>query len=233
MLPFLADAGAKMSQTEEILPTLESLERRAERISARASSRADDWLALREQARTVDEFLALAPQAELRLEALSTALFGELLSELETNLTHAIREILGQDREVKALASIRDKKLQVDFQILNQGGEEDIMVGQGGSVCNILSVGLRLIALSRLNPEAHRPFLVLDEQDCWLRPDLVPRFMELISTISHRLGFQVLVISHHPLELFADSADTVFALEPEREHGVRIRPVKSSAESLT
>lgn len=208
------------------LPTLESLERRVDHLSARASSRVDDWISLQEEGRKVDEFLELAPQAATRLEELSTALFGELLSELETNLTHAIREILGQDREVKAVASIRDKKLQVDFQIMNQGGEEDIMVGQGGSVCNILSVGLRLIALSRLNPDSHRPFLVLDEQDCWLRPDLVPRFMELISTISHRLGFQVLVISHHPLELFAESADTVLALEPEKENGVKIKLLK-------
>ncbi|CCO22962.1 hypothetical protein [Maridesulfovibrio hydrothermalis] len=208
------------------LPALEALERRADRIAARASSRVDDWLSLRQEYQAVDEFLELAPVAATKLEELSTALFGELLSELETNLTHAIREILGQDREVKAVASIRDKKLQVDFQILNQGGEEDIMVGQGGSVCNILSVGLRLIALSRLNPEAHRPFLVLDEQDCWLRPDLVPRFMELISTISHRLGFQVLVISHHPLDLFAGCADSILALEPEKERGVKIKRVK-------
>lgn len=208
------------------LPNLETLERRADRLGARASSRVDDWLVLQEEARKVDEFLELAPNAASRLEELSTALFGELLSELETNLTHAIREILGQDREVKALASIRDKKLQVDFQILNQGGEEDIMVGQGGSVCNILSVGLRLIALSRLNPEAHRPFLVLDEQDCWLRPDLVPRFMELIGTIAERLGFQVLVISHHPLDLFAESADSILALQPRKEGGPAIERVK-------
>nr|WP_291330292.1 hypothetical protein [Desulfovibrio sp. UCD-KL4C] len=210
----------------EEIPSLESLERRAGQLTAKASARVDDWIKLRAEIQKVDEFLQIAPEAEKRMEELTTALFGELLSELETNLTHAIREILGQEREVKAIASIRDKKLQVDFQILNQGGEEDIMVGQGGSVCNILSVGLRLIALSRLNPELHRPFLVLDEQDCWLRPNLVPRFMELISTIAKRLDFQVLVISHHPLELFANSAESILALEPDREIGVKIERVK-------
>ncbi len=214
-----------MNFSEEI-PSLESLERRAGQLTAKASARVDDWIKLRAEIQKVDEFLQIAPEAEKRMEELTTALFGELLSELETNLTHAIREILGQEREVKAIASIRDKKLQVDFQILNQGGEEDIMVGQGGSVCNILSVGLRLIALSRLNPELHRPFLVLDEQDCWLRPNLVPRFMELISTIAKRLDFQVLVISHHPLELFANSAESILALEPDRDTGVRIERVK-------
>ncbi|SMF25483.1 hypothetical protein [Desulfovibrio gilichinskyi] len=214
-----------MNFSEE-LPSLESLERRAGQLTAKASARADDWIKLRAGIQKIDEFLQIAPEAEKRMEELTTALFGELLSELETNLTHAIREILGQEREVKAIASIRDKKLQVDFQILNQGGEEDIMVGQGGSVCNILSVGLRLIALSRLNPELHRPFLVLDEQDCWLRPNLVPRFMELISIIAKRLDFQVLVISHHPLELFANSAESILALEPDRESGVKIERVK-------
>ncbi len=214
-----------MNFAEEI-PSLESLERRADRITAKAVSRIDDWIVTRGEIQKADQFLQIAPDAEKKMEELTTALFGELLSELETNLTHAIREILGQDREVKAVASIRDKKLQVDFQILNQGGEEDIMVGQGGSVCNILSVGLRLIALSRLNPEAHRPFLVLDEQDCWLRPDLVPRFMELISTIAERLNFQVLVISHHPLDLFEGSAESILALEPNRDSGVKIVKVK-------
>ena len=214
-----------MSLAEELV-SLESLERRADRISAKASSRVEDWLDLRVAAGEVDDFLCLAPKAAQKLEELSTALFGELLRELGTNLTHAIREILGQDREVKAVASIKDKKLQVDFQISNNGKEEDIMAGQGGSVCNILSVGLRLIALSRLNPEEHRPFLVLDEQDCWLRPDLVPRFMDLISRVARSLNFQVLVISHHPLDLFAGSADSILYLKQGGKKGLEIEKVK-------
>lgn len=214
-----------MEQLQD-LPDLESLERRADRISATAAAKVDEFARQRAELQTADGFLELAPGAGQRLEDLSTALFGELLGELETNLTHAIREILGQEREVKAVPSIRDRKIQVEFQIMNDGGAEDIMVGQGGSVCNILSVGLRLIALSRLDPSLHRPFLVLDEQDCWLRPDLVPRFMDLISLIAERLGFQVLVISHHPLDLFAGSADRIVALEQDREKGVRLSQVK-------
>ncbi|WP_027178351.1 hypothetical protein [Maridesulfovibrio bastinii] len=208
------------------LPDLEALERRADRLSASAAARVDEYKRNLLELEENSAFLSLAPVAGEKLEELSKSLFGELLEELQTNLTHAIREILGQEREVKAEPSIRDRKIQVDFQIMNDGGPEDIMVGQGGSVCNILSVGLRLIALSRLDPEQHRPFLVLDEQDCWLRPDLVPRFMNLISLIAGRLGFQVLVISHHPLDLFAGSADKIVALEQDREKGVRLSLVK-------
>ena len=100
------------------------------------------------------------------------------------------------------------------------------MSGQGGSVCNILSVGLRLIALSQLPEQAHRPFLVLDEQDCWLRPALIPAFMRLINAIAHKLSLQLLVISHHPLDLFAEAADRVLELGPSREGGAVVRRVK-------
>lgn len=214
-----------MEQLQD-LPDLEMLERRADRLSAKAAAKVDEYSRERARFESTEAFLALAPRAGERLEELSKALFGELLEELQTNLTHAIREILGQEREVIATPSIRDRKIQVEFQIMNDGGPEDIMVGQGGSVCNILSVGLRLIALSRLDPAQHRPFLVLDEQDCWLRPDLVPRFMNLISLIAKRLGFQVLVISHHPLDLFAGSADRIVALEQDRENGVRLSLIR-------
>jgi hypothetical protein len=140
-----------------------------------------------------------------------------------------VREILGQDRVVATRREVKSNRLQIHFEIHNQGdGEqvEDIMSGQGGSVCNILSVGLRLIALSQLQPETHRPFLVLDEQDCWIRPALIPGFMRLIGEIADRLELQLLVISHHPLDLFADVAGRIYELRPDRERGAAIRRVK-------
>jgi predicted ATPase len=60
----------------------------------------------------------------------------------------------------------------------------------------------------------HRRFLVLDEQDCWLRPDLVPHFMAIFHTIAHKLNFQVLVISHHDVDLFRTHADRIYRISP-------------------
>jgi ABC-type branched-subunit amino acid transport system ATPase component len=81
-------------------------------------------------------------------------------------------------------------------------------------------VGLRLIALSQLDEKSHRKFVVLDEQDCWLRPDLVPRFMRIIHRIAEKLSFQVLVISHHDIDLFRDYADRIYRLVVDGEGGV-------------
>ncbi|BDQ34150.1 P-loop NTPase family protein [Pseudodesulfovibrio portus] len=209
--------------------TLRLIERRCHRLSALAEGLHSEHSRVRAKLADAEEFLVLAPKARDRLEELSTALFGKILDEVEANLTHAIREILGQDRVVVTEREVKSNRLQIHFQIRNQGREEeieDIMSGQGGSVCNILSVGLRLIALSQLPEERHRPFLVLDEQDCWLRPALIPKFMQLINEIARRLKLQLLIISHHPLDLFAGSADRIYELVPDREKGAVVRSVK-------
>ena len=215
--------------TPEELPDLREAERRHDRLSALAEAHHAEHARLRRELAATRDFLVLAPSAKQALEELSKTLFGSILDEVEANLTHAVREILGQDRVVTSLREVKNNRLQIHFQIQNQGNEneiEDILTGQGGSVCNILSVGLRLIALSRLEQERHRPFLVLDEQDCWLRPALIPRFMQLINEIAARLGLQLLVISHHPIDLFAGAADRIFELRPDREAGAVIRQVK-------
>ncbi len=215
--------------TDRDREALRGLERRHHRLSAMAEALHNEHRRVRGKLADTEAFLVLAPAARARLEELSTALFGKILDEVEANLTHAIREILGQDRVVVTEREVKSNRLQIHFQIRNRGNEEeveDIMSGQGGSVCNILSVGLRLIALSQLSVERHRPFLVLDEQDCWLRPALIPRFMKLINEIARRLKLQLLIISHHPLDLFAGSADRIYELVPDRERGAQVKPMK-------
>ena len=213
----------------QAIPDLRDVERRFDRLSALAEGMHAEHGRVYSSLAREQEFLVLAPKARDTLEDLSTALFGKVLDEVEANLTHAIREILGQDRVVATQREVKNNRLQIHFQIYNQGNEaeiEDIMSGQGGSVCNILSVGLRLIALSQLPRQSHRPFLVLDEQDCWLKPSLIPKFMGLINQIAQRLQLQLLVISHHPLDLFAGAADRIFELKPDREHGAMLKQVK-------
>lgn len=76
---------------------------------------------------------------------------------------------------------------------------ESILDGAGGSVANVLSAGLRAIAVIR---SGRRRFLVLDEGDCWISPDLAPRFAEVIQQMAVELKVQVLMISHHPEHRF-------------------------------
>ena len=198
----------------DALPPLKSLRDRLTTLTSRALSLQRELHEARQALQAKVAFLQVQPQVARKLEELATAYFGQILQEVETNLTYALQEILGQNVRVVTSRAVKHGKVHIEFGIERDGKREDILRGQGGSVCNVLSVGLRFIALSQLDEQAHRRFLVLDELDCWLRPDLVPRLMGIIHTIAHRLGFQVLVISHHNLDLFREHADRIFPLRP-------------------
>lgn len=166
--------------------------------------------------------IELAPKVETALRTLSDSMFAHLVGVIEEKLSVALQEVLGQPIRLKAIAEYKRNAASVEFHIERDGKKEDIVRGQGGSVANVLSVGLRLFALATLDPAEHRPFLVLDEQDCWLRPELVPPLVKIVHEACQALGFQVLMISHHDHKLFEDYADRVFRLVPQPDGSVAV-----------
>ena len=176
----------------------------------------------------LDRYLAIAVNVTEALEILSDQLFRETLTTIENKLSIALQEILEQPIKLIAKPSWRNSAAAVDFHIERDGNAEDILRGQGGSVANIVSIGLRMFALASLDPEKHRAFLVLDEQDCWLKPELVPRLAKIIRDAGHALGFQVLVISHHDRAIFEPYADRIFQLHNE-QNGVTLEILKTDA----
>lgn len=170
-----------------------------------------------EASRTASELeqtLELAPKVEQALEALSEELFGKLADTLELHLTRALQDVLEQPIELKVKRDSMRGSAAMKLYIEHNGQQEDIMRGQGGSVANVLSVGLRFLALMTLDPKLHRRCLVLDEQDCWLAPEIVPRLVRMVSEAARSLGFQVILISHHNVATFEQYADRIHRLTP-------------------
>jgi len=162
----------------------------------------------------IESFLGVADRTTAALETLSQSLFEEVLGVLESKLTIAIQEVLGQPIQFKSKPDFKRGAAAVTFSIEREGNEEDVLRGQGGSVQNVLSVGLRMFALATLDEDQHRRFLVLDEQDCWLRPELVPSLVNIVHRAAKELEFQVLMISHHDVGLFDRYADKLYRLTP-------------------
>ena len=162
----------------------------------------------------IQAYLNIANEVTDALETLSEKLFEEVLGVLEDQLTVALQEVLDQPIKFRAKADFKRGSAVVDFLIERNGFEEDIQRGQGGSVQNILSVGLRMFALATLDESEHRRFLVLDEQDCWLRPELVPRLVNIVHRAARELDFQVIMISHHDSALFEKFADRIYRFVP-------------------
>lgn len=172
----------------------------------------------------LDRYLDVAKRVKEALEQLNEQLFQELLSLISEKLTVGLQEVLEQPIVLRAEAQWKNNSAAVRFWIEREGEPEDIMKGQGGSVANVLSVGLRMFALATLDESRHRRFLVLDEQDCWLHPVLVPRLAKIVRDAGRALGLQVLMVSHHDLALFEEHADRVFELTPCQGEGVRVAP---------
>ena len=138
----------------------------------------------------LNAYLELAPEVTAALDQLNQQLFQQLLGTVQEKLTIALQEILEQPIVFKATADFKRGAATVEFCIERDGHAEDILRGQGGSVANILSVGLRMFALATLEETRHRRFLVLDEQDCWLKPDLVPRLVKIVHQAGQRSAFK-------------------------------------------
>lgn len=121
-------------------------------------------------------------------EALLTALAGEVLPGVDP-----IRLELSTERGLPAL----------DIGVQRPTGErEDVFEDQGGALTNVIGAGLRLVAVVKSNLGR---FVVLDEADCWIRPDRVPAFYRVMEDAANRLDVQCLAISHHDISSFESS----------------------------
>ena len=215
-----------MTETEPIAsPT--TLRRKFDELNGRRLAVERTRAQRQEELARVNEYLALAPAVDEAIDQLSQRLFQQLTTALEQSLTYALQEILGQSIQLKVKQDFDARSgVKIRFHIERDGQAEDIMRGQGGSVANILSVGLRIFALSRLPEKQHRRFLVLDEQDCWLAPDLVPRLVRIVHDAGKQLGFQVLMISHHDTRSFDQYADRIYEFSP-TPTGVAVKLIQS------
>ena len=204
-----------------------NLRRRVDRLIWQRQKREQKAVEARKRLDVLAGYLGIADKVTDALELLSQRLFKELLGFVEEKTSIALQEILEQPIRLRADADFKRGSATVECWIDHEGNQEDVYRGQGGSVANILSVSLRMFALTTLDPAEHRRFLVLDEQDCWLRPDLVPKLVKIVHEAGRALGFQVIMISHHDLSVFEQFADKVYRFIPGPGGAVEVREVSA------
>ena len=217
--------GADQPVPTESLRAPTELRRRLDRLQDRRDERVKRSMELSARFEVLNGYLEIADGVSAALKSLSDRLFQQTLDVVQEKLTIALQEILEQPIQFRATADFKRGAAAVEFSVLRDGNAEDILRGQGGSVANVLSVGLRMFALTALDPARHRGFLVLDEQDCWLRPELVPRLVKMVHDAGRALGFQVIMISHHDVALFDQYAEKIyeFKVQPDGAVDVQLR----------
>jgi hypothetical protein len=155
----------------------------------------------------LQDYLGISEKVTEALDALSQKLFEEVLGMLQEKLSIALQEVLNQPIKFKADASFKRGAASVDFSIDRDGNTEDVNRGQGGSVQNVLSVGLRLFALAS--------------------PELVPKLVNIVHRAAKELKFQVIMISHHDVGLFEKYADKIYRFNPNADGALSIEEVSA------
>jgi DNA repair exonuclease SbcCD ATPase subunit len=157
--------------------------------------------------------LALDEEVTAALERLQERAHQRAVGVFERLLSAIVSDVLPGKGDVKFELGTERGAPALDVQIDNGGAREDALGGSGGAVANVLSAGLRFAALSRTS---NRKLMVLDEPDCWLKPDRVRAFIRVIAEVSEKARTQTILISHHEPSTFEGLVNIVRLVKDER-----------------
>lgn len=209
----------------DLLGTLtraEQLERRGATAKGRIEAQASEYSTLLTEVGQAKGRLELAPDVESFVANWQTRLHARNVGVMEQLLTALLQDVIPGDKQATFTLSTERGAPALDIELTTDGEREDILEGHGGAVTNVVSAGLRFIALSR---SGARKFIALDEADCWLPEGRVGLFSNVLSKVSETLGVQTLVISHHDLTHFEDVAYPI-KLSLDKEGAVWVAPAR-------
>jgi predicted ATPase len=182
--------------------------RKAVQLSARWKSLVDRKAMLETQLGQAKHRLSLQPQIQAVLDALQWRAHARGVGLYEQLLGSLIQDVMPQADKKVFVRLFTEKNLPaLSIQLgVDENRLEDLWDGTGGSITNVISAGLRLIALAR---SQLRPFIMMDEPDCWLETSRVPRFAEVLSQLASEIGVQMVLITHHPMTHFESIPDRI------------------------
>ena len=181
-------------------PDFQQLQQSRLLLQARLSETRRSYDGLRSQLAQHQSRLTWQPDVKAVLDALQKREHERTVGAYEQLLTALMQDVLPGSRELVMDLHTHAGVPALDLFIRKSNGPlEDALHGTGGSVTNILSAGLRAIALVR---SGKRRFMVMDEADCWIKPLWAPRFAEVIQQMAQELNVQILMISHHSETIF-------------------------------
>jgi hypothetical protein len=155
------------------------------------------------------------------LEDLQGDFHSRIVGKYEQLLTTFVNEVMhgqapiGLDLTIKRGQPALDIVSRVTADIA-----KDIYRHKGGALTNLISLGLRMIVITR---SRRRRFMVLDEADCWAQTEKIPAFYKVVREGASKLGIQSIAISHFPTSMFGDDVNIVrLSGHPESASGTNV-----------
>lgn len=153
-------------------------------------------------------------QAHLILQEAAKMTQENLQYRISTLVSLAMEGVFNEPYSVQLTFEPQRGKTIANINFQTSDGNNVSYDATGGGVADVASLGL-LFSLWTLQIPKTRNLLILDEPLKWLKGGNYPeKGAAMLSQISHRLGIQILMVSHSP-ELI-DHADRVFQVTKKR-----------------
>ena len=125
-------------------------------------------------------------------------------------VSEGLSHVFGEELELKIVPSTKSDMDAVEFIIIKDGQEEDVMDGQGGGYIGIIAFLLRVLLILASRPLL-RLLLVLDEPFAHVSPEYRQPLAEMAAALIDRLGFQVIMVTQE--REYVDVADVAYSFE--------------------
>lgn len=141
-----------------------------------------------------------------------------------TIVSEGLSLVFGEELQLVIRPATKADMDAVDFVLLKDSQEEDIMEGQGGGYIGIIAFLLRVLLIMAARPLL-RLVLVLDEPFAQVSPEYRSPLAEMVAALIDRLDFQVIMVTHE--REYVDVADVAVSFE--KAHGItQVRPLKGA-----
>lgn len=134
----------------------------------------------------------------------------QLEQQLSDIVTPAIQSIFGKDYIFKIRYVQKRKKTEAEIYLIDERGNEfDPLEDNGGGICDVVALALRLACWKISNPRS-APILFMDEPLKFVSMDYCEDTCNFLIEIVKQLEIQVIMITH--VKAFINAADHVIRL---------------------
>lgn len=178
----------------------------------------DDWATKEAQSR------ASAEKAVASLNFVEESVRSvrdKTLRSIEAVANEALQVVYDENLKLECDFGIKRDRSAVTLRYVKQIGDGQSVKrdpnGSGCGVSDVVAFALRLVLIKATGSEA---VLIADEPFKWLGRDQIPKAAALLKYLSHKLGIQIIVTSHH--QALRDVADHSHELEVDEDGIVQV-----------
>jgi chromosome segregation ATPase len=189
--------------------TIQALRQHVERQKGKRDHLQRDESRLSKAVRKADRHLGHIAKGRVLLQEVAQQTQEQLRFHIEEIVSLALDAVFPDPYRLEVSFEQRRGKTECDLWFVGDGGDERIrpIDAAGGGAVDVAAFALRVALFSLQRPKS-RAVLALDEPGRFVSRDLQGRFGEMVAEISHRLGIQIIMVTHS--EEYVEAADRVF-----------------------